>query len=276
MQQLLKFLYRYRSIFTFLIFEIICFVLIIRNNRHQSTVFFNSSNFISSRVLSFTSGVSAYFNLDETNAIIAEENALLRAKLEKLKSLKKDSSGIVKEDSTLQYEFITAKIINNSTQWQNNTLTIDKGVEDGINIGMGVLGSGGIVGKVRYTNNRYSVLTSLLHSGFTISSRIKDKVELCTVEWNGRDPGLIEVKFVPRHHSIKIGDSVLTSGYNAIFPANIAIAVISDIQLESDDTFYSLQAKLVNDFTKLSYVHVVMNRYKVEKDSIENLVIRDE
>jgi rod shape-determining protein MreC len=214
--------------------------------------------------------------LEETNAIIAEENTLLRTQLEQLKSFEKDSSGIVREDSVSQYEFITAKIINNSTHWINNTLTINRGLKDGININMGVLGNGGVVGKVRYSSNRYSVITSLLHSRFTISSRIKDKVELCTTEWEGQDPGFVTIKFVPRHHNISVGDSVLTSGYNAIFPPNIPIAVVSDIQIKSDDTFYTIKAKLVNDFTKLNYVHIVVNRFKTEKDSIENLINRNE
>ena len=167
MQRLLNFLYRYRGFFTFLILEIISFALIIKNNRYQSATYFNSSNFLSASILHITSNVEDYFLLEETNAIIAEENTLLRTQLEQLKSLEKDSTGVVREDSVSQYEFITAKIINNSTQWQNNTLTISKGLQDGVRINMGVLGSGGVVGKVRYSSNHYAVVTSLLHTRFT-------------------------------------------------------------------------------------------------------------
>ncbi len=273
MQRLLKFILSYRSFFTFLFLEIVCSILIVQNNRFQSAAFFNSSNIVSASILSFTTEIRNYFYLEEINQILAEENTRLRKIIEQQQISSLDS---VELDSAKQFEFITAKVINNSTKWQNNSLTIDKGVLAGVEQEMGVLGNGGIVGKVRYSNKRYGVITSLLHSKFTISSRIKGKVELCTVQWDGIDPNFVQVKYVPRHHSIEPGDSVLTSGYNAIFPANVPVAIVTEVDLKPDETFYLLKAKLVNDFSNLSFVHVVVNKLKVEKDSIESLLIRNE
>ncbi len=273
MQRLFKFIYQYRSFFTFITLEILCFFLIIQNNRFQSASFFNSTNFVSASILNLTTDIQDYFYLDEVNQRLAEENARLQKLIEDQAIV--DSTAI-KIDSVYQFKFITARVINNATKWQNNSLTIDKGLMDGIEREMGVLGSGGVVGKVRYASNRYGVLTSLLHSKFTVSSRIKNKVELCTTEWDGVDPGYVQIRFVPRHHVIEIGDSVLTSGYNAIFPKDIPIGVITDINISPEETFYSITAKLVNDFSTLSYVHVVVNRFKIEKDSIESLIISNE
>jgi len=270
MQKLLKFIYQYRSFFTFLTLEILSVFLIIKNNRFQSAAFFNSSNFISASVLSITTNIRDYFYLEQVNKILAEENAYLRKLIEQQRIVKSDTT--LQLDTLNHFEFITAKVINNSTKWQNNSITIDKGLLHNIEEGMGVLGSGGVVGKVRYRNNRYGVITSLLHSKFTVSSRIKDKVELCTTEWDGIDPGYVQIKFVPRHHVIEVGDSVLTSGYNAIFPSNIPIGIITEVNLNPDETFYTIKARLVNDFSNLSFVHVVVNKLKVEKDSVEALV----
>ena len=273
MQRLLNFLFRYRNFLAFLILEIICIVLIIQNNRYHSAAFFNSSNFLAASVLSTQSNINEYFGLRAKNELLAVENAELKAALERLKAA--DSVGVqtgqYSGDSTVQYNFTTAKVINNSTQWRNNTLTINKGLTEGIEPGMGVVGYGGVVGKVKYVSNRYAVITSLLHSGFTVSSRIKDKVEVCTSEWNGTDPGTINIRFVPRHHDIAIGDSVLTSGYNAVFPSDVMIGRITEIDLEPDANFYEIKAELVNDFTQLAYVQVVLNSFRVEKDSLETV-----
>lgn len=269
MQRLLNFIYRYRSFFAFITLEIICTILVVQNNRFQRTAFLNSSNFVSATILGMSTGIRNYFYLEEINKTLAEENAFLRKELDKYQT-QRDT--VLRTDSVRQFDFITARVINNSTKWQNNTLTIDKGIRDGLKEGMGVLGSGGVVGKVRYTSNRYSVLTSLLHSNFTISSRIKDKVELCTTEWDGQDANIVSVNFVPRHHIIAPGDSLLTSGYNSIFPSNVPIGVITEVNLTPDATFYDIKAQLVNDFSNLAFVHVVFNRYKAEKDSVEQLV----
>lgn len=272
MQRLFKFIFQYRSFFTFITLEISCLFLIVQNNRFQSASFFNSSNFVSASILSITADIRNYFFLDEINQVLALENARLRKLIEDHAVVDSDTTLV---DSVYQFKFITARIINNSTKWQNNSLTIDKGASDGVQIDMGVLGSGGVVGKVRYASNRYGVLTSLLHSRFTVSSRIKNKVELCTAVWDGQDPGYVQIKYVPRHHSIEIGDSILTSGYNAIFPKDIPIGVVSEINLAPEETFYSITAKLVNDFSALSHVYVVVNQFKIEKDSIESLVINE-
>lgn len=276
MQRLLNFLYQYRNFFIFVILEVFSFYLIIQNNRYQSAVFFNSSNFIAAGILNTSHSVREYFGLKKDNALLAEENAQLRTMLEKYKNQRIETrTANTSVDSTIyQYSFVTAKVINNSVSWRNNTLTVNKGSRDGITPGMGVVGSGGVVGKVKYVNKRYAVITSLLHAGFTISSRIKHKVELCTSEWNGKDPGHISIRFVPRHHLIEVGDTILTSGYNAIFPPDIIIGVISEINLDEDATFYDINARLVNDFSKLSYVHIINNALKAEKDSLENLSIK--
>lgn len=278
MQRLLNFLYQYRNFFIFAILEVFSFYLIIQNNRYQSAVFFNSSNLIAASILNVSHSVREYFGLKEDNAILAEENAQLRRVLEKYKQLRIEalSADTSVDLAIYHYSFITAKVINNSVQWRNNTLTVNKGSRDGVTPGMAVVGSGGVVGKVKYVNRRYAVITSLLHTGFTISSRIKNKVELCTSEWNGEDPEHINIRFVPRHHLIEVGDTILTSGYNAIFPPDIIIGVISELNLDEDATFYDIRARLVNDFSNLSYVHIIKNAFKAEKDSLEHLIVKQE
>lgn len=278
MQRLLNFLYQYRNFFIFAILEVFSFYLIIQNNRYQSAVFFNSSNLIAASILNVSHSVREYFGLKEDNAILAEENAQLRRVLEKYKHQRIEalSADTSVDLAIYHYSFITAKVINNSVQWRNNTLTVNKGSRDGVTPGMAVVGSGGVVGKVKYVNRRYAVITSLLHTGFTISSRIKNKVELCTSEWNGEDPEHINIRFVPRHHLIEVGDTILTSGYNAIFPPDIIIGVISELNLDEDATFYDIRARLVNDFSNLSYVHIIKNAFKAEKDSLEHLIVKQE
>ena len=147
------------------------------------------------------------------------------------------------------YDFITAKVINNSTNWRNNSLTLNRGHRDGVNPGMGVVGGNGLVGKVKYVTERFSVVTSLLHAGFTVSSKIANKVEVCTTEWDGVDPKFVRVKYVPRYHEIEVGDTVMTSGYNSIFPADYVIGIISEVDLRDDANFYDLKAEIINDFT---------------------------
>jgi len=260
--------------------EILCSYLIVKNNNYQSAAFFSSANFIAANISQTSNNISEYFSLKSYNRELAEENAELKRKLEEVRALPISDQQleliVIPQDSLdtlyVPYNFITAKVINNSTSWRNNSLTLNRGRRDGVNPGMGVVGGNGLVGKVKYVTNRFSVVTSLLHAGFTVSSRIANKVEVCTTEWDGMDPKFVSVKYVPRYHQIEVGDTVMTSGYNSIFPANYIIGIISEVDLRDDANFYDLKAEIINDFTTLSYVHVIINHNKEEKDSLENML----
>ena len=280
MKRLFNFIFRFRGFFTFLILEILCSYLIVKNNNYQSAAFFSSANFIAANISQTSNNISEYFSLKSYNRELAEENAELKRKLEEVRALPISDQQleliVIPQDSLdtlyVPYDFITAKVINNSTSWRNNSLTLNRGRRDGVNSGMGVVGGNGLVGKVKYVTNRFSVVTSLLHGGFTVSSRIANKVEVCTTEWDGMDPKFVSVKYVPRYHQIEVGDTVMTSGYNSIFPANYIIGIISEVDLRDDANFYDLKAEIINDFTTLSYVHVIINHNKEEKDSLENML----
>jgi rod shape-determining protein MreC len=275
MKRLLNFIYRFRGFFTFVVLEILCFYLIVQNNKYQSAAFFSSANFLAANVSQTSNNVQEYFRLKTNNRLLAEENANLRKEIELLKGQPttgdQPSTLINTRDTLVTYDFITAKVINNSTRWRNNTLTLDKGSKHGIESEMGVVGDYGLVGKVKHVTGNFSVVTSLLHSGFTVSSRIKDKVEVCTTEWDGTDPKYVKIRYVPRHHHIEQGDTVMTSGYNAIFPNDYVIGVISNVELSDDANFYDITAEITNDFTTLSYVHIITNTRRYERDSLENI-----
>lgn len=282
MKRLFNFIYRFRGLFTFVSLEILCFYLIVGNNRYQSAAFFSSANYFAASISQTTNNVQEYFLLKTNNRLLAEENAQLKKELENIKSKPSFSNTFfappIVTDSTdsarsvMVYEFITAKVINNSTQWRNNTLTLDRGTDHGVKSGMGVVGDNGLVGKIKHATEQFSVATSLLHFGFTVSSRIKNKVEVCTTEWDGIDPKLVKVKYVPRYHQIEVGDTVMTSGYNAVFPSDYVIGIINSVELQDDANFYDITAEIINDFTTLSYVHIIINKGREERDSLENII----
>ena len=176
-------------------------------------------------------------------------------------------------DSLNNFEFRSAEVVNNSIRLRNNTLTIRIGANDGVKKGMGVISSGGVVGKVRNVGKNFSTVTSLLHSDGMLSAQVKNKVGLCTVQWAAPyNSEYVDLLYIPRQYHIEEGDSVLTSGYNAIFPSDIFIGTISEVSLTDEATFYEVKVKLGNDFHNLSYVSVIQNRNLPELDSLSNIV----
>lgn len=285
MQRLFLFFYHYRAFFTFLILELVCAWLIIGSNPYQGARFFNSSNGLVAGMNNVSHRVREYFLLRQINSTLAEENAQLRGKFEALNQLKYSSPGTLAKDSFMlrdtavvgdsvvisQFDFVSAKVVSNTVNRFTNFLTINKGSEEGIAPGMAVISPLGAVGKVRTVSRHYSVVTSILHIDVQISALLSRTGHFGTIQWDGMDPALVKLKYIPRHVQPVKGDSVVTSGYNAVFPEGVLIGLIEEVHL-SDELFYDLTVKLSQDFRKLSYVEVVRNSLREELDSLMQTV----
>ena len=264
MQNLLNFLYRFRTFGLFLLLEGVCAWLIIAYNQRPNAAFLNSSNSLVAGVNLMTSNTTNYFQLKQINNQLVAENKLLR------EQLANQSLGKVSLDSVDdRYILRKAMVINSTFRRSMNYMTLDAGMNQGIYPGMGVVSGSGVVGQVKSASNNFATITSLLHRNLLISSTISRTNTLSTVQWDGVNPLRAELKYVPRHIGIKEGDSVVTSGYNSIFPENIYIGRISSFELEDNDVFYNVKIDLAVDFSSVNYVFVIENIMKSEQDSLE-------
>lgn len=271
MGRLFLLLFKYRATLVFVALEFFCVWMIVTNHLYLSASFFNSSNTLTANTLQLSNSINDYFDLEEVNQQLLEENASLKKELKAIQQSMYDLDVATIHDADIigQYEFQDAEVINNSTHWANNHLTVNKGSSSGIIPGMGVINQTGVVGKVKTVSEHYSVVASLLHTRLMVSSKIKRTGTICTTNWDGRDPTKALIKFVPRHVTLLAGDTVVTSGYNAVFPKETLIGVISKVTLKDDQNFYDIEVELANDFNSLSYVYVIKNKLFHEKDSVQ-------
>ncbi|HEY9007573.1 rod shape-determining protein MreC [Ohtaekwangia sp.] len=275
MERLFYFIYQYRAFFTFIVLEVFCFWLVVENNAYQGAKFFNSSNTVVASLNNFSQSIRDYFLLRDVNTTLAEENAALRKRVEQnnQRVQSSDSVASVTDSSFIKrFDFISAKVVNNHVDQFKNFITINKGKDAGIEPGMAVISPGGVVGKVKMVSNHYGVVTSLLHIDLMVSALLKRTGHYGSVQWEGRDPQIVKFKYIPRHVNPMVGDSVVTSGFNAIFPEGIMIGTIVDVKLGNEALSYDLSVKLSQDFRKLSYVTVVRSVLKNEQDSLEHAV----
>ena len=274
MLRLFQFIVRYQAFLIFLALEILCSWLVIRNNNYQNAAFFNSSNQIAGGIHNLNSNISSYFDLRRVNNQLVVENSRLQTNVSTLRSQleRMQSMEAAKNLSITNYQFIPAKVINNSTRRANNFLTINKGRTDQILPNMAVINSQGIVGKVKSSSANYATITSVLHPDVLTSALLKKSNTLCTVKWDGRNPRTAQVLYVPRHVAVSVGDSVVCSGYNAVYPQGVPIGVISKVDIREESTFYEIELTFSTIFDQLSFVFVVANNMKMEKDSLESTI----
>ncbi|NOT37796.1 MAG: rod shape-determining protein MreC [Saprospiraceae bacterium] len=252
----------------FVVLQIFCFYWIVKYNQRQGQVFFYSTQVYSNSLYSQYHSILSYFNLRQKNdSIVSENKFLLKKSFSQSKILNIDSSFTL-QDSNM-YEVIPAAVINNSLSRRNNTLTLNKGALDGVSSGMGVITPFGVVGIVTDVSDHFSLILSLLHSKSRISCRIPHNGFIGTLVWDGKDPKILQLEEIQRYAEIRLGDSIVTSGYSIIFPQNILLGKVKSFTVEPGAFTYTIQVEPTQSFFTLDQVYIINHPYKSEKDMIE-------
>ena len=195
---------------------------------------------------------------------MVEHNALL---MSQLYNSDNDDSVLI-DSSSFEFRFIPAKVINNSIYNVNNYLLIDKGRKDGIEKDMGVICEKGVVGKVVNVTEHYASVISMLHPYTVVSARFTDNQHIANVTWGNRDYRFGTVNDIPLHLNLEKGDTLVTSGFSNIYPADIMIGTIEEM-LESDSKdFNSAKIRFSTNFSTLRHVFVIENLNQAEIDSL--------
>lgn len=275
MLQLADFVARNRFFLVFILLEALSIWMVVLNNSYWGATYFNTTNYYVAQTLGFSNTVKDYAKLGETNAHLAEENSRLHTLVTKLSQLHPTDApvGYLPDTAFAQrFTYRVAKVVENEIHKQNNVITIDKGTKDGILPGMGVISATGVVGLVRYCSSNYSVVTSILNSGFMVSSKLVRSEELGYAKWSGKDPAVIDLIDVSKYIKIHRGDSAVTSNQNAVFPPGIMVGTVLEVMVNPNQTFYNIDLKLATDFKNLSYVYVVQNQQLGEQVNIKKRI----
>ena len=226
-------------------------------------MFSSSMTAVNGGISEITGSISEYFYLSENNAELLKENALLREELLAIKA----QTNIATDSLPRNYRVITANIINNSVNNQQNLIIIDKGELDGVKPDMGVICASGVVGIIKTTSDHFSVVIPIINNKSKISCKLDSSNNFGSVVWNGGDYRYAKLTEIPKHVNVSIGEKISTSGFSSIFPANIPIGEVINVEEESEQ-FLSIDVKLSTNFRTLSYVEIMDFGYKQELDSI--------
>ncbi|RKE03546.1 rod shape-determining protein MreC [Marinifilum flexuosum] len=270
MKNLLHFIVRFHFTILFIVFEIFCLLLLVNYNNYQKSEFLNSSNAISGGIYQKVSSVTDYVSLAKTNEELNRENVRLRNLLHSSYKLTTDSSFVFLDTIyKQQYIYRTAKIINNSVNKQLNYITLNKGRIHGIEREMAVVTDNGVVGVVKSVSDNFASVISVLNDRLRISAKLKGNNYHGSLIWDGVDYRKAMLKDIPFHVKIAKGDTIVTSGYSAIFPEGLQLGVVDEVMTSSGSNFQNIKILLSNDFKSLSYVKVVGDLMKEERLKLE-------
>lgn len=238
-----------------------------------------------------------YFQLKRLNDSLLTENARLRNVIadksdidtfrdaiatipvtakDTLVTSTKDSTGAIKITATgvtkvvkyARYYYIPARVISNSiANDKRNSITINRGSDDGVEKEMAVVTGNGIVGRVENVSAHYATIVSVLSDRKT-AAKFADGSGPYFALWDGKSPDYLVTEKVAVYVKTKRGDSIYTMG-SSFYPENILIGTISKVDTIKASGTKTLKVRLSTDFRKLQYVYVVKNKLSEERNKLE-------
>jgi len=255
--------------------------LLVRNSEFQRSKYLSVFQEIAGGVYSVSNSVQSYVNLKETNAglmqriiTLEEEIQVYKNELENLSSQNQLDSINIGTDQPV-YHYIHARVVQNRISEVNNYVTLNKGSNDGITEDMAVVSVKGIVGVVSNVTKNFSRVMPLINPEYHPTCIIKSTKFFGSLFWDGKDPRYISLRDLPSHASYAVGDTIVTSGYSAIFPEGVLVGVIEESFKRKNEEYNSLKIRLFTDFSTLNEVFIIRNPLREEQIQIEKGVVEE-
>lgn len=211
------------------------------------------------------SGVGELFRL-------REENARLRAELERLRDRTQSFADVLRENDELrehlemretligrapQFEFLTAQVTGFAPSNSEWTVTIDVGTRDGVAKDMTILNGSGLVGRIIQTGPSSSRVLLAVDHTFSAAARVARTGEIGYVRGSGKDP--MQMTLLNPEADVRPDDEIVTSSYqSALFPESIPIGAAAEELAGDGDLTREFAVRPYVDFTALDVVVVVL------------------
>src|SRR5256884_8298412 len=213
-----------------------------------------------------------YFALQNTtkeNEQIRRENDALKLQIAQLqgKAAEADRLAILLNfrQSHADVPMIGARVIGTGAGTASLTIQLDRGERDGIRKNMGVITPDGVVGKVieAYPNASQVLLLTDKESGvgaMLADSRVQGPV-------GGLGEPLLVMKYVPNDDEVNLGERVITSGMDRIFPRDLPVGTVTEIK--AGNPFKQIRVKPSANLERLEEVLVLPSLRPLEMKSEE-------
>lgn len=193
--------------------------------------------------------------LKEQNDKLNNENQQLleyRAEARRLKEI------LDFEQSTFEsYKLVPASLIGRSPNNWYETITIDKGMQDGIAKDMAVISPAGLVGRIDSVSQNTAQVFLITDREMAVGVILQENrdtkgiVEGCSVR------NLLHMEHIPYYSDIKKGDKIICSGLSEIYPKGIRVGIVKEVKREANGLLLSATVTPAVDFDRLEEVLVI-------------------
>jgi rod shape-determining protein MreC len=151
---------------------------------------------------------------------------------------------------------VAAEVIGKDPSGWFKTVIIDKGKAEGLQKGLPVVLPQGIVGQVIEVSGHYSKVMLVIDRNSAVDALVQRSRARGIIKGASADQCRFE--FVLRKHDVQIGDTVIASGLDGVYPKGLRIGRVSDLSERKSDIFYDITVAPFVDYETLEEVLVIL------------------
>jgi len=155
------------------------------------------------------------------------------------------------------WQFLPAAIIGRDPSNLMQRIIIDKGTEDGVEEGMVVVASGGLVGRIIQSFSTSARVLLITDPSSSVNAMIQRSRALGVV--SGKPGNKLMMEFVSQSEEAMEGDLVITSGLGGGFPKGLFIGHVVELGGGDPGLFRELWLQPAAQFDGLESVLVITN-----------------
>ncbi len=175
---------------------------------------------------------------------LRQQNEEMRARLAALEEARQENERLrelVGFVEAREIEALGARVIGRPATLWEGVITIDRGTEEGVAVGMPVLAAQGLIGQIVEAGPHSSRVRLITDQRSGVGAMLQATRAEGVV--NGSLGGDLTLDYVSRETTVTVGDVVLTSGMGGVYPKGLLIGEVSDVQLNDADLFPRIQVR---------------------------------
>jgi rod shape-determining protein MreC len=137
---------------------------------------------------------------------------------------------------------LMGEILYDARDSATRKIVLDRGSNDNVQLGLPVIDNAGVVGQVTRVFPLTSEVTLLTDKEQAIPVQVL-RNGLRSVAHGGGQSGVLELRFVTPNADIVVGDVLITSGLDGVYPAGLAVAQVSKVEQRAGGTFGNVLAQ---------------------------------
>jgi len=172
---------------------------------------------------------------------LSSENARLRSLLNYREELKTDG--------------ILARVVSRDPSNWAQSVTLDRGSNDGVVEGQAVIDGNALVGQIISVSSSSAKVLLLTDNISSVDSIVQSSRAQGIVVGNLTEA--LRLKYLLREQSVKVGDRIIASGLDQIFPKGALIGIVSKIKDDPNGMFQNVEVEPSVDMSRLENVLII-------------------